>query len=208
MISDPTFRQTMLNSHKLEIIARYTELFKKLVGKGVAVDRLRDMLAEEKTAIQQLMLQARADGLDSVAVNGMIQERRAVTDGELRALLGAENYADYMSYRESLSARSVADELSLRLGYTNEPLTAEQRAWFVQSVQASAGSLSLRDRMLYDARTAMGATYNLPISDDLIKSAEGKLSDLQLSTLIQMAIVQMDKGDLDTKYYHARKTKK
>jgi hypothetical protein len=129
--------QAMLNvQYKGAIEARYAALFKNLNLPPEQVDRLKNLLAERITTMQDVTIAAREQGINPrenpEAFRKVIADAQNQINNGIKAVIGEQGFAQLSNYEQTIPQRNVVNELQQRLSYTNTPLTPAQAEQMVQ----------------------------------------------------------------------------
>jgi hypothetical protein len=124
--------------------ARFAPLFRNLALPAEKLEQFKNLLLERQSVMQDVMAAAREQGLDPRAnpeeLRKIVARANAESDDSLRALLGAEGFAQYQDYQQTLPQRSVVNQLQQSLSYTDAPLTTAQADELVRILATTAPS--------------------------------------------------------------------
>lgn len=129
--------QAMINlQQKAAIDARYAPLFKNLNLAPEQIERLKTLLAERATTVQDVMGAAREQGINPRenpdAVRKLVTDAQNEVNNSIKSALGEQGFAQLSNYEQTLPQRSLVNELQQRLSYTSTPLTSAQAEQMVQ----------------------------------------------------------------------------
>jgi hypothetical protein len=135
--------QAMLNlQQKAAIEARYSALFKNLNLPPEQIEKLKTLLAERGTTMQDLMTVAREQGLNprenQEAYRKLVADTQNEINKGIKAVIGDQGFAQLTTYEQTLPQRNLVNELQQRLSYTSTPLTSTQAEQMVQILAANA----------------------------------------------------------------------
>jgi hypothetical protein len=135
--------QAMINlQQKAAIDARYAALFSNMNLAPEQVDRLKTLLAERSTTIQDVMSAARDQGIDPrenpAAFRKLIADAQNEINNSIKSVIGDQGFAQLTNYEQTLPQRNLVNELQQRLSYTSTPLTSTQAEQLVQILATNA----------------------------------------------------------------------
>ena len=146
LMSKPEVQAMLSFQQKAAIEQRYAALFKNLNLPPDQVERLKTLLAERETTVQDVMAAARTQGLNPRdnpdAFRKMIADAQNQINEGIKATIGDNGFSQLTSYEQTLPQRNLVNELQQRLSYTNTPLTAAQAEQMVQILAATAPARS------------------------------------------------------------------
>lgn len=135
--------QAMINlQQKAAIDARYAALFKNLNLAPEQADKLKTLLAERATTMQDVMAAARDQGVNPRenpdTFRQLIANAQDQINNTIKSVIGDQGFAQLTNYEQTLPQRNLVNELQQRLSYTDTPLTAAQAEQMVQILAANS----------------------------------------------------------------------
>lgn len=187
---NPAFMQLWTAYQKLSLDAHYGVLFKQLKLSASQLDAFKDLLVQKQLALAQALDAARAQGRarpgDFAAIHRLAQQVQDETDAGIRQALGRDKFARYENYERTFPERTIINQLSARLLYTDSPLQDQQ---VEQLVQLMANHL-----LPSGPDSPLGP--NIGISDQFIAQAKAVLTPTQLDALRSLQQQQLDERQL------------
>lgn len=194
LMNDPKVVQLMNSREKLMLDSRYASLFKSLMqGSNLnpqQIEALKDLLVEKQNTTRDIMMTARAQGItDRGEINQLIKTTQAELDTQIQSTLGADGYQQYQQYEKTLPQRSLVNQLSQSLSYTDAPLSDTQIQQLIKILSENStntGSNQARNFGGFGAGPGgMGGPFSgsTPISDAAIAQAQTVLVPTQLQAL-------------------------
>ncbi len=217
MMEDPAIQRLMAVQAKGALDGRYAALFKNLNLAPDQLDRFKNLLVEKQTAMQDVMVAARNQGIDPrtdpEGFSKMVQSTQADVDASIKTALGDTGFAQYQQYQQTLPQRNIVTQLQQSLSYTTAPLSDAQAEQVVQILSqtmpkpaaapdGAVGASNVTVRMeapggagnggqvLAAIGGAFGFGSSAPITNDAITQAQGVLSSTQLAALQQLQAQQ------------------
>jgi hypothetical protein len=134
--------QAMVNLQlKAAIESRYAPLFKNLNLPGEQIERLKTLLAERTTTVQDVMAAAREQGINPRenpdAFKKIMADAQDQINNSIKSVIGDQGFAQLTNYEQTLPQRNLVNELAQRLSYTSTPLTPAQAEQMVQILAAN-----------------------------------------------------------------------
>ncbi len=129
--------QALINvQQKARIDAQYAALFKNLNLSPEQTEKLKTILADRQTTLQDASAAAREQGIDPRRDPDSYQKLMASVQSDINAsiksVLGDSGFTQFESYEKTLPQRNVVNQLQQRLSYTDTPLTTTQAEQLVQ----------------------------------------------------------------------------
>lgn len=130
---------------------RYAAFFATLKSSPELIHRMRDELVEEPFRTSDAAKQSHAAGETREQTLSRMQAVSAETESRIREILGDEQFARFMQYKQSLPLRPELARVQARLSYSDDPLTPAQferiaeaalRAGGLAAIAADPGPLS------------------------------------------------------------------
>ena len=149
LMTKPEVQAMVSLQQKAAIEARYATLFKNLNLPTEQVEKLKTLLAERSTTMQDVMSVAREQGINPRenpdAFRKLVSDAQNEINNSIKSVIGDQGFAQLTTYEQTLPQRNIVNELQQRLSYTSTPLTAAQAEQMVQILanntpQRSAGS--------------------------------------------------------------------
>ncbi len=179
----PEYRQARQALGRGSVESRYAALFAKLKLSPEAAEKLKTLLADRRAAESDAREIAREQGLwgpeNREKLQAVVAAAQAEVDNSILAAIGAEAYAEYQYYEQTLGARGVVNQLESRLQYSESPLSAAQAEQLV-SAMAAGGT----------AQSVPGPMGGAAITEGLLQQAQGVLSAEQIAALQQLKTEQ------------------
>ena len=136
LMAKPEVQALMSVQQKAAVEARYAALFKSLALTPEQADKLKTVLAERQTTMQDVMSAALDQGLDPrrdrEAYQKLMDGARADVNASIKAVIGDSGFAQLENYEKTLPQRNVVNQLQQRLSYSDTPLTSAQADQLVQ----------------------------------------------------------------------------
>lgn len=205
MMEQPEVQRLMAVQQKAALDSRYAALFKSLSLTPEQLDRLKNLLVDKSTAMADVMMAAREQGInprqDREAFRQLVEETQADIDAAIRSTLGETAFAQYQDYERTLPQRSVVEQLEQRLSYTSTPLTSEQsnQVLAILAASPSAPSASGGPTVNLGGRGPLGpftARGNADITEQALQQSAGVLAAPQIEALRQLQQEQQAQRDL------------
>ncbi|HPG18028.1 MAG TPA: hypothetical protein PK392_09460, partial [Opitutaceae bacterium] len=179
----PEYQQARQALGRGSVESRYAALFAKLKLSPEAAEKLKTLLAERRAAESDAREIAREQGLwgpeNREKLQSVVAAAQAEVDNSILAAIGAEAYAEYQYYEQTLGARGVVNQLESRLQYSESPLSAAQAEQLV-SAMAAGGT----------AQVVPGPMGGTAITEGLLQQAQSVLSAEQVAALQQLKAEQ------------------
>jgi len=123
--------QAMVNlQQKSAVEQRYAPFFKNLNLPTEQIDKLKALLAERATTVQDVLSVATEQGMNPrenpAAFRKLIATAQNEITSSMRAVIGDAGLAQLSSYEQSIPQRTIVNDLQMRLSYTSTPLTPAQ----------------------------------------------------------------------------------
>src|SRR5690606_10767874 len=105
------------------------------------IDKLKTLLADRTTTMQDVMVAAREQGIspreNPEAFRKLVSEVQDQINSSIKSVIGEQGFAQLSTYEKTMPQRSVVNELQQRLSYTGVPLTSAQAEQMVQILAAN-----------------------------------------------------------------------
>ncbi|WP_415910301.1 hypothetical protein [Oleiharenicola sp. Vm1] len=133
LMSDPEYNALYAQSVRLSLKSYQGGALRKLGLPDDVMEKAIDLLAEEQASLMDLHNLAGSNPLqpsNSKEIQQMRKQLAQETQAQLKTLLGEEGYARYKDETEGSAAQRqyATQPLERRLSYSEEPLSAEQKA--------------------------------------------------------------------------------
>ncbi|HTD65347.1 MAG TPA: hypothetical protein VK846_02305 [Candidatus Limnocylindria bacterium] len=144
MMKDPAMREIMREQQKAMVNMMYAGLFKDLNLSPDEKEKLKTLL----TDAQMKNVEA-AQGLfggDDKSATGLDVAKQALEakkqrDGEIKALLGDERFAQYQDYQKNVGERMQIDQFKNQMAAENIPMRDDQTAQLLQAMKEEKTAL-------------------------------------------------------------------
>jgi hypothetical protein len=159
LMNKPEVQAMLSLQQKAAIEARYAALFKELKLPVEQIDKLKTLLADRGTTMQDVMAAAREQGINPrdnrEAFMKLVTDAQNEINNGIKSVIGEQGFAQLTNYEQTMPQRNLVNELQQRLSYTSTPLTAQQAEQMVQILSANAPP---RQAANTNAATASGQT--------------------------------------------------
>lgn len=136
LMAKPEVQALLSVQQKAAVEARYAALFKNLNLTPEQADKLKTVLAERQTTMQDVMSAALDQGLDPrrdrEAYQKLMEGARADVNASIKAVIGDSGFAQFENYEKTMPQRNIVNQLQQRLSYSDTPLTSAQADQLVQ----------------------------------------------------------------------------
>ena len=136
LMSKPEVQAMVSLQQKAAIEARYATLFKNLNLPSEQIEKLKTLLAERSTTMQDIMSVAHDQGINPRenpdAFRKLVADAQNEINNSIKSVIGDQGFAQLNTYELTLPQRNIVNELQQRLSYTSTPLTAAQAEQMVQ----------------------------------------------------------------------------
>jgi hypothetical protein len=141
LMSKPEVQAMVSLQLKSAIETRYAPLFKNLNLPTEQIERLKILLAERVTTMQDVAAAAREQGIspreNPEAYRKLFADAQNQINAGIKSAIGEQGFAQLTNYEQTLPQRNLVNELQQRLSYTSTPLTAAQAEQMVQILAAN-----------------------------------------------------------------------
>ncbi len=126
--------QALINvQQKAAIEARYAALFKSLSLTPDQADKVKSLLADRQTTMQDVMNAAREQGVrDPAEIRTLMSDAQGDINTGLKSVLGDSGFGQLQTYEQTMPQRNVVTQLQSLLSTTDTPLTSAQADQLVQ----------------------------------------------------------------------------
>lgn len=195
MLDNPQIAQMFNAQQRSQLDSRYAELFKNLKLSPADLQKFKDLLVEKQNSFRDVLAAARAQGLDPRqdrdAYRALVQQANQDIDNSIQSMLGADGFAQYKQYEQTLPQRNLVSQLNQRLSYTDVPLTQNQSDQLVQLLAQTAPTNGNNNNPMrgFGGFGGFGGD-RVPITDQTIAQASTVLSQSQVAALQQLQAEQ------------------
>jgi len=213
MMNRPEVQRMMALNQKAALDTNYAKLFKQLNLAPEKLEQFKKLMVERQTVGSDVFAAAMQQGLDPMQsrreIARLTADAQAKVDGEIKSMLGDTDYASYQGYQTTLPQRSVVNQLSQSLSYTQNPLTETQAEQLVQILaqnpvarpagSSAGGAVEVNRTVVIAGSGGGGANFvsavgpagpmgmgAAPISDAAVAASRPVLTDPQFEALQQM----------------------
>jgi hypothetical protein len=141
LMSKPEVQALMSSQQKAAVEARYAALFKSLNLAPEQTEKLKSILADRQTTMQDVFMAAREQGIDPRTDRDSFQKLMEVArtdiNSSIKSVIGENGFAQFESYEKTLPQRNVVNQLQQRLSYSDTPLSSTQADQLVQILAAN-----------------------------------------------------------------------
>src|SRR5687768_7108524 len=136
LMSKPDVQAMVSLQHKAAIETRYAPLFKNLNLPADQIEKLKALLADRSTTMQDVMVAAREQGLNPrdnpEGFKKVVADAQNQINDGIKSVIGEQGFSQLSNYEQTIPQRNVVNELQQRLSYTSTPLTSAQAEQMVQ----------------------------------------------------------------------------
>lgn len=136
VLAKPEVQALLTLQQKAAVEARYAALFKSLNLTHEQAERLKSILADRATTMQDAASIARDQGIDPRrdpdGYKALMESTRADINNSIKAVVGDSGFAQFESYENTLPQRNVVNQLQWSLSQTDTPITSAQAEQLVQ----------------------------------------------------------------------------
>lgn len=200
LMENPEFQKLWMTQQKSALDYRYAALFKNLKLSPAELDRFKQLLVEKQSAAMDVMAAARAEGLapgqNRDEVRALVQSTQQEIDASIRAALGEQGFNQYKQFEQTAAQRTVVDQLSRRLSYSDTPLNEQQTEQLVRiltetSPRSNPGATNAFAPVEMIPGSAGPVTVRVPgqgnsITPEAIARAQTVLSPAQVQALTEL----------------------
>jgi hypothetical protein len=141
LMAKPEVQALMSIQQKAAIDARYASLFKSLSLSPEQADKVKSLLADRQSTMQDVMTAAREQGInprtDPEGFKKLVADAQTEVNNNLKAVLGDAGFNQLANYEQTLPQRNLVNQLQQRLSYTDTPLSQAQADQLVQVLAAN-----------------------------------------------------------------------
>ncbi len=134
--------QALLNAQKkVALEQRYADLFKRLNLPPEQIDKLKALLEERTSTMQDLFTVAREQGINlranPEAYKQLVADTQNQINANLKAAIGERAFDQLTNYDRTIPQRNLVSDLEQRLSYSGAPLSPTQAEQLVQILAAN-----------------------------------------------------------------------
>ena len=179
---------------KEAVHAAFGPLIRRLGLDAPTAGRLEDLVTQERQTAHNTLAAARAQGAQSyLDYKAAVDEAIGPQDQEISSLLGADGYAQFDAYRQTLPEQQTVAKLAARLNDSATPLSGSQQAQLVQLIdQMEPAAYRQNEAFL----SIIGMT-DAPLNPAIVTAAQGLLSPPQWSALQALQGAWLARAQLD-----------
>lgn len=160
LMARPEVQAIMSSQQKDAVQARYAALFKSLNLAPEQAEKLKTILADRQTTMQDVMSAARDQGIDPRtdrnAVQKLMEVARNDINSSIKSVVGESGFNQLETYEKTIPQRNIVNQLQQRLSSTDTPLTSIQADQLVQILAANTPAPPTPSRRRYGRCHATG----------------------------------------------------
>jgi hypothetical protein len=139
LMAKPEVQALLSVQQKAAIDARYASLFKSMNLSPEQTEKVKALLADRQTTMQDVMNAAREQGINprDPAFQKLMADAQGDINTGLKAVLGDAGFNQLQTYEQTMPQRNLVTQLQQRLSYTDTPLTQAQADQLVQVLAAN-----------------------------------------------------------------------
>ncbi len=141
LMSKPEVQAMLSLQQKMAIEGRYATLFKNLNLPPDQIEKLKSLLAERGTTLQDVFTAGRDLGIDPrqnpEGFRKLVADSQDEINRSIKAVIGEQGFTQLSTYEQTLPQRNLVNDLQQRLSYTSAPLTSAQTEQLVQILAAN-----------------------------------------------------------------------
>lgn len=187
-LAKPEVQAALTLQRKFEVGERYAALFRNLNLSPDQAEKLKTLLAERRSTMQDTMMVAREQGINPrtnrEAFSKLVDDAQKQFEASVRSTIGDAGLAQLQHYERTMPERTLVNRLQQRLTSSDSPLTFYQAEQLVDVLYRNdvADDRPARSNlgMMSGGRVSAG------ITGETINQAQGVLSASQLEVLRQM----------------------
>lgn len=148
LMNKPEVQALLSGQQKAAVEARYAALFKSLNLSPDQAEKLKTILAERQTTMQDVMSAARDQGIDPrtdrESMQKLMEVARNDINNSIKSVIGESGFAQYENYEQTIPQRNVVNQLRERLSYSDTQLSPAQAEQLVQILATNAPAATQR----------------------------------------------------------------
>jgi len=141
LMAKPEVQAMLSVQQKAALEARYAALFKNLNLPPEQIERLKSLLLDRQTTVQDVFAAAREQGInprsDPDAFRKLVADAQNEVNNSIKAAIGDAGFAQLQQYEQTQPQRNLVNDLTQRLNYSDMPLSAAQAEQLVQILAAN-----------------------------------------------------------------------
>lgn len=141
LMAKPEVQAMLSVQQKANVEARYAALFKNLNLPPEQIERLKSLLLDRQTTVQDVFAAAREQGInprtDQDTFRKLVADSRNDVNDSIKAAIGDAGFAQLQHYEQTLPQRNLVNDLSQRLNFSDMPLSTAQAEQLVQILAAN-----------------------------------------------------------------------
>ena len=141
LMARPEVQAIVSSQQKDAVQTRYAALFKSLNLAPEQAEKLKTILADRQTTMQDVMSAARDQGIDPRtdrnAVQKLMEVARNDINSSIKSVVGESGFNQLETYEKTIPQRNIVNQLQQRLSSTDTPLTSIQADQLVQILAAN-----------------------------------------------------------------------
>ena len=141
LMAKPEVQAMLSVQQKANLEAQYAALFKNLNLPPEQIERLKNLLLDRRTTVQDVFAAAREQGInprsDPEAFRKLIADAQNDVNNNIKAALGDAGFAQLQQFEQTQPQRTLVNDLSQRLSYSDMPLSPAQGEQLVQILAAN-----------------------------------------------------------------------
>ncbi len=141
LMAKPEVVAVLDQQRKLAVERQYAALFKNLNLSSEQADKLKTILADRQTTMQDVRNVAREQGIDPRAdpegFRKLMESTRNDINASIKGVIGDAGLAQLQNYEQTMPQRSLVNDLQQRLSYSSAPLSQAQSEQLVQILAAN-----------------------------------------------------------------------
>ena len=149
LMAKPEVQALLSVQQKAAIDTRYAAMFQSMNLQPEQVDKLKSLLAERQTTLQDVRNAAREQGIDPrtdpEGFRKLMADAQNDINRGIKSVIGDAGLAQLQNYDQTMPQRNVVNQLQQRLNSTNTPLTPSQSDQLVQILAANSPARNPND---------------------------------------------------------------
>ena len=205
-LSDPAMKKALLSQQRFMLTQQYATLVKQLNLTPEQSDKFYNILSDaSSSAVDKAAAMFSGDKDAAAKAMKDTEGSQAVADTQLQALLGADGFAQYKEFKDTVSERMLLDQM--KPSFAAEPLTPDQEQKLLQIMRTereNAAHLPGQAEVQPDPADPMGSMgagvrIQQQANDQTLQQASAFLSPTQVQALSMaqsnmMGMVKMSMG--------------
>ena len=145
MMADPAMKKMMRQQQAAAMDMMYGPLFKEIGLSPEDKEKFKELLLDRQMkAVESggMFMKLQGDDTDRTAVMSDLAAQQKEFDGQVKALLGDESYAQYKDYNETMAERMAVNQLSQQLASSPNPLNDDQSRQLLEIMKQEKKSVT------------------------------------------------------------------